>query len=83
LKGANLQTTFLLLAYGAGAATSLAVALFASKAPGWGKSDVYASHECGSSQQGMAGDGWLADDCTQTLAGVEFDCSDAFHRQGL
>ena len=29
LKGANLQTTFLLLAYGAGAATSLAVALFA------------------------------------------------------
>ena len=30
LKGANLQTTFLLLAYGAGATTSLAVALFAS-----------------------------------------------------
>ena len=29
LKGANLQTTFLLLAYGAGATTSLAVALFA------------------------------------------------------
>ncbi|TXI07062.1 MAG: redoxin domain-containing protein, partial [Rhizobium sp.] len=29
LKGANLQTTFLLLAYGAGAATSLAVALLA------------------------------------------------------
>ncbi|AGB75170.1 MULTISPECIES: cytochrome c biogenesis protein DipZ [Rhizobium] len=29
LKGANLQTTFLLLAYGAGAATSLAIALFA------------------------------------------------------
>lgn len=29
LKGANLQTTFLLLAYGAGAASSLAVALFA------------------------------------------------------
>ncbi len=29
LKGANLQTTFLLLAYGAGAANSLAVALFA------------------------------------------------------
>ncbi|NLS16510.1 cytochrome c biogenesis protein DipZ [Rhizobium sp. P40RR-XXII] len=29
LKGANLQTTFLLLAYGAGAATSLAVALVA------------------------------------------------------
>ncbi len=29
LKGANLQTTFLLLAYGAGAATSLAVALSA------------------------------------------------------
>ena len=29
LQGANLQTTFLLLAYGAGATTSLAVALFA------------------------------------------------------